>query len=172
MTSLPRSWSRPARCAASTSAPARSARAPATAATLAGVHVQEPARRAAGARSELEEAAHGGLEGEAPDADAADERDGLADGLGADRTRAGGGVGEAQDVGGEPGIGLERGDQLVGVGLGVGGELADAPQGAVEHRQLADAADGVLEPCVDGRGVFGARGASSCTRSSAATLRS
>ena len=122
---------------------------------LAGVHVQQPARRTAGARRELEEAADGGLEGEAPDADAADEGDGLAHGLRADGARARGGVGEAQDVGREPGIGLDRGDELVGVGLGVAGELADASQGAIEHRQLADAPDGVLQLGVDDRGVFG-----------------
>jgi hypothetical protein len=55
---------------------------------LAGVDVQEPARGATGARCELEEAAHGGLEREAPDAHATDEGDRLADGLGADGTRA------------------------------------------------------------------------------------
>ena len=125
---------------------------------LAGVHVQQPARRTAGARRELEEAADGRLEGEAPDADAADERDGLAHGLGADGARARGGVGEAQDVGGEPGVGLDRGDELVGVGLGVAGELADAAQGTIEDRQLADAPDGVLQLGVDRWGVFGRRG--------------
>jgi hypothetical protein len=122
---------------------------------LAGMHVQQPARRSAGARGELEEAAHGSLEGEPADAHAPDEGDGLADGLRADGARAGRGVREAQDVGGQPGVGLERGDELVGVGLGVAGELADASQGAVEHRQLADALDGVLEPRVDGRGMSG-----------------
>ena len=122
---------------------------------LTGVHVQQPARGAAGARGQLEEAADGGLEREAPDAHAADEVDGLADGLGADGARARGGVGEAQDVGGESGIGLERGDELAGVGLGVAGELADASQRAIEHRQLADALDGVLQLRVDGRGMSG-----------------
>ena len=107
-----------------------------------------------------------------PTLDAADEGDGLADGLGADGARARGGVGEAQDVGGEPGVGLERGDELVGVGLGVAGELADAPQGAIEDRQLADAPDGVLQARVDAMGNVGARGASSCTGSSAEAPRS
>ena len=138
---------------------------------LAGVHVQQPARRAAGARRELEEAADRGLEGEAPDADAPDEGDGLADGLGADGARARGGVGEAQDVGGEPGVGLERGDELVGVGLGVAGELADAPQGAVEHRQLADAPDGVLERASTD-GEFSGEGCIVLHRSSAEAPRS
>ena len=138
---------------------------------LAGVHVQQPARGAAGARRELEEAADGGLEREAPDADAADEGDGLADGLRADGARARGGVGEAQDVGGEPGIGLERGDELVGVGLGVAGELADASQGAIEHRQLADALDGVLQLGVDDGECWG-EGCIVLHRSSAAAPRS
>ena len=122
---------------------------------LARVHVQLPARRAAGARRQLEEAADRRLEGEAPDADAPDERDGLAYGLGAHGPRARGGVGEAQDVGGEPGVGLERCDELVGVGLGVSGELTHAPQGTVEDRQLADAPDRVLKASVDRWGVLG-----------------
>jgi hypothetical protein len=121
---------------------------------LAGMHVQQPARCSAGARRELEEPADGGLEGETPDVDAADEGDGLAHGLRADGARARGGVGEAQDVGGEPGIGLDRGDELVGVGLGVAGEVSDASQGAVEDRQLADAPDGVLQGGVDRGGVL------------------
>ena len=122
---------------------------------LAGVHVQQSARGAARARCELEEAAHGSLEGEAPDAHAADEVDGLADGLGAHGARARGGVGEAQDVGRQPGIGLERGDELARVGLGIARELADASQRAIEHRQLADALDGILQLRVDGRGMWG-----------------
>ena len=116
---------------------------------LACVHVQQPARRAAGAGRELEEAADRGLEGETPEVDAADEGDGLAHGLRADGARARRGVGEAQDVGGQPGVGLDGGDELVGVGLGVAGELTDAPQGAIEDRQLADAPNGVLQLGVD-----------------------
>ena len=124
---------------------------------LAGVHVQQPARRTARAGRELEEAADGGFEGQTPDADAADEGDGLAHGLSAHGARARGGVGEAQDVGGEPGVGLDRGDELVGVGLGIARQVADAAQGTIEHRQLADAPDGVLQLGVDRWGVFGRR---------------
>jgi hypothetical protein len=120
---------------------------------LARVDVQEPPRGAAGAGRELEEAADRGLDGEAPDADAPDEVHRLAQGLRPDRPRAGSGVGESQDVGGQARIGLERGDELVGVGLGVGGELADAVQRTIEHRELADARDRVLQACVDRRGV-------------------
>ena len=155
MTSLPRSCSRPAEVRGLGVGAGALGQGAGDGGHLAGVHVQQPARGAAGARGELEEAADGGLEREAPDAHAADEGDGLADGLRADGARARGGVGEAQDVGGEPGVGLERGDELVGVGLGVAGELADAPQGAIEHRQLADALDGVLQLGVDARGMSG-----------------
>src|SRR5262249_32255320 len=144
MTSLPRSCSRPARWAASTSAPARSARAPATAATWLAWTWSRP-REAPPVRGELEEAAHGGLDGQAPGAHAPDEVDGLAQRLRADRARAGRGVGEAQDVGGEAGVGLQRGDELVGVGLGVRGEVADAGQGTVQHRELADPRDRILQ---------------------------
>ena len=130
---------------------------------LAGVHVQQPARRAAGAGRELEEAADGGLEGETPDADAADEGDGLAHGLRADGARARGGVGEAQDVGGEPGVGLDarrrarwcrtRGRRRAR-GRAAGRDRAPAAGRCARWRPAAG-----RRPM----GSVGAKGASSCT---------
>ena len=145
MTSLPRSCSRPPRCAASTSAPARSARAPATAATWLACTCSSPrdAPPVPGASSKKRQTAASRARrptltrptrvtawrtvwartGRAHAAELAKRR----------------------TLAASPGSVSMRGDELVGVGLGIAGELADASQGTIEHRQLADAPDGVLQ---------------------------
>ena len=93
----------------------------------------------------LEEPGHRRLERDARDRLTADHRDRLADGARAHRPRGVGGVGEAQQVGGEVRIALERQHELVRGGVGVVGQRLDVLDAAIEHRQIAELDDRRVE---------------------------
>jgi hypothetical protein len=113
-----------------------------------GVQVQVADRAATVARGALEEAVRGSLERELGDRLAAHERDGGADAASAQRTRAGGGVRVAQQVGGEALVGLERGDHVADARvLALGDHLDPADRGA-EHGQPPEALHGALETLI------------------------
>ena len=116
-----------------------------------GVQVQVADRAAAVAGRALEEAVGGGLDRELGDRLAAHERDGGADAAGAQRPRAGGRVGVAQQVGGQALVGLQRGDHVADPGVLALGDRLDAADRRAEHGQPAEALDGVREPLLRGR---------------------
>jgi hypothetical protein len=80
------------------------------------------------------------------------------------------GVREAQQVGGDVGVGLQRLDELVRRGVGVVGQRADADQRLVEDGELAETLDAGVQTGRQGR-VEKVRAAGPLTRSSAAVAR-
>ena len=121
----------------------RLGRLPVLSATVRRVQVQVADRAAAVAGGAREEAVGGGLDGELGDRLAADERDRGTDAAGAQRARAGGGVGVAQQVGGQALIGLEGGDHVANAGILALGDRLDAAHRRAEHGEPAELFDGV-----------------------------
>jgi hypothetical protein len=107
------------------------------------VHLADGAAGVAGRA--LEEAEGRGLEREARDRQAPDERHGRADRVHAQRSRAGGGVGVAQQVGGEALVGFEHGDHLPDARLVAAGQLAHAAHRGAEHGQASEVLDGAKQ---------------------------
>ena len=114
------------------------------------VRVHLPARGVAVAGGPLEEAVGDRVQGEVADAAAADHHHRLADGLDPHGPAGEAGVGEAQDAGGESGLGLHGGREVRRGRARVVGQGQDALERAVEHRQPGAAVDGLEHGRDDG----------------------
>ncbi len=109
------------------------------------VHVQLAAGEARAAREALEEAVGLGLQRDPHERAAAEQRHRLADRARPDRPGVGRAVGVAQQVGRERLVGFDDLDEVGRGAVGVVGQHPDARHRATEHRQRADAAEGVVD---------------------------